>query len=103
MRRGQREVVFIVVLSTVGYIGAGLFYGHLLGFDTQTPLTCLVCPNISSSGTHLQKFLVRTIVLGTLNALFFLFVAWSLRGLIAITGKIRRASRVERRQNEHVR
>jgi hypothetical protein len=96
MRRGQREVVFIVVLTALGYIGAGLFYGYLLGFDTQTPLTCPVCPNISSSGIPLQKFLVRTIVLGTLNALFFLFVAWILRGLIAVTGKIWRSARTER-------
>jgi hypothetical protein len=96
MRRGQREVVFIVVLSAIGYIGAGLFYGYLLGFDTQIPLTCPVCPNITSSGTHLQKFLGRTIVLGTLNALFFLFVAWSLRGLVAVTEKIWRSTRTER-------
>jgi hypothetical protein len=93
MKRGQ--VVFIVVLSVLGYIGAGLFYGYLLGFDTQTPLTCPVCPNITSSGTHLQKFLGRTIVLGTVNAIFFLFAAWILRGLIAVTGKIWRSARTE--------
>ena len=96
MRMRQSGIVFTVVLFALGYIGAGLFYGYLLGFDSQAHLTCPVCPNISSSGVPLQKFLVRTIVLGTLNALFFLGIAWILRGLIAIAGKIRRASRVER-------
>ena len=90
MQIQQRTVVVILVLSALGYLGAGLFYGYLVGLDTQTSLTCPVCPHITSSGTPSQKFLVRTIVLGTLNALFFLCLAWIPLGLISVARKVAR-------------
>jgi hypothetical protein len=54
------------------------------------------CQTHTSNGTHSQRFLGRTIVLGTAIAIFFLFTAWIPRGLITVTGKIRRSARTER-------
>jgi len=96
MRIRQIGVAFTVVLSAMGYVGAGLFYGYLLGFNTQTYLTCPLCPTIFSIGHPLQHFAVQTLVLGYLNAILFMSVAWSLRGLTVIAGKISRRDRTER-------
>jgi hypothetical protein len=96
MRIRHIGIVLTVALFALGYLGAGLFYGYLLGFDTQTPWTCPVCPNIASLGNPLHTFLARTVVLGTLNALFLLGIAWILRGLVAVMGKLRKAKRIER-------
>ena len=84
MKTGQSAFLFTGVLAVLGYIGAGLFYGYLIGFNTQTPFTCPVCPDITSLGDPLHKFLVRTLILGTLNALFLATVGWCIRGLVAV-------------------
>lgn len=84
----QRRVAFTLILVALGYIGAGFFYGYLLGFDTQTPFTCPLCPRILSIGNPVHKFVVRTLVLGTLNGMCFATVGWILRGLIAIAAEI---------------
>ena len=77
-------MLFTAVLGALGYFGAGLFYGYLLGFDTQTPLTCPVCPHITGLGDPLHKFLMRTFILGSLNALLLVSVGWCLRGLVVV-------------------
>jgi hypothetical protein len=84
MRKGQSALLFTGFLSALGYIGAGLFYGYLLGFNTQTQLTCPVCPHITSAGDPLHKFVVRTLMLGTLNALLLTSVGWCLRRLVVV-------------------
>jgi hypothetical protein len=84
MKTGQSALLFTAVLAALGYIGAGLFYGYLLGFNTQTPLTCPVCPHITGSGDLLHKFLARMLILGSLNALLLVSVGWCLRGLVVI-------------------
>lgn len=82
--------MFTAVLAGLGYIGAGLFYGGLLGFNTQTPLTCPVCPYIFSLGHPLRQFLARTLVLGTLNALLVASVGWFFIGLVLVAKKLNR-------------
>jgi hypothetical protein len=79
---------FNVVLAVLGYIGAGLYYGHFLGFNTQTSLTCPVCPHITIVGTPFFRLVVRPFVLGTLNAFLFVSAGWCLRGLIALAKNV---------------
>ncbi len=88
MKARKFAFVFTGILAALGYIGAGLFYGYLLGFNTQAPFTCPVCPNILSSGDPLHKFLDRTLILGTLNALLVAGVEWCLWGLVVVTKKV---------------
>jgi hypothetical protein len=87
MRTRHTALVFTTVLSAMGYIGAALFYGYLLGFNTQTPLTCPVCPNITSVGEPLEKFVVRTLFFGTFNAFVLVSIGWCVRGLITVAKK----------------
>jgi hypothetical protein len=79
---GRKGVTRTALFAAVGYIGAGLFYGYLLGLDSQTRLTCPVCPNISSSGENLSKFVWRTLLLGTVNAFCFIAAGWLVAGII---------------------
>ena len=87
MRIRSNAVVFTAVLLVFGYVGAGLFYGYLHGFNTQTLITCPVCPHILSVGDNVHKFVRRTLVLGTLNGVFFVAVGWMVRGLVAVAKK----------------
>lgn len=84
MKAGQSAFLFTGTLAVLGYIGAALFYGYLLGFNTQTPFTCPVCPSITSLENPLHKFLVRTLPLGTLNAFLLASIGWCLRGLVLV-------------------
>ena len=84
MRKGQSALLFTGFLAALGYIGAGLFYGYLLGFNTQTQFTCPVCAHITIAGDPLHKFVVRTLMLGTLNALLLTSVGWCLRRLVVV-------------------
>jgi hypothetical protein len=84
----SKAIVFSGVLLFLGYVGAGLFYGYLLGFNTQTPVTCPVCPHILSMENNIHKFIRRTIVLGTLNGLLFVAIGWLVRGLAAAAKKV---------------
>ena len=79
--------MFTAVFAVLGYVGAGLFYGYLVGFSTQMPLACPVCPHITDGGDPLHKFLARTLILGTLNALLLVSIGWSLRALIGVAKK----------------
>lgn len=88
MKTRQAALIFTFVLAALGYIGAGLFYGYLLGFDTQTPLTCAACPQILSVGDPLRKFLALTLVLGWLNALLLVSVGWCLLGLAMVAKRV---------------
>lgn len=84
----RQSGLFTGVLAALGYIGAGLFYGYLIGLDTQTPFTCPVCAHILSSGDPVNKFIVRTVILGTLNALVLVTVGWCIRGLVMLAKKV---------------
>ena len=84
MKTRQSAFLFTGVLAALGYIGAGHFYGSLLGFKTQAPFTCPVCPHILGFGDPQHKFLDRTLILGTLNALLLVGVGWCLRGLVMV-------------------
>jgi hypothetical protein len=90
MKTGYSAWFFTSVLAALGYIGAVLFYGHLLGFNTRTSLICPLCPHIDGAGDTLHKFMMRTFVLGTLNAFLVVGVGWFFRGLVAVA---RRATR----------
>ena len=50
MNRGA--LGFTAVLATLEYIGCALFYGYLLGLNTQSWLTCPVCPSVTSLETR---------------------------------------------------
>lgn len=84
MKAGQSAFLFTGALAALGYIGAPLFYGYLLGFNRQTPFTCPGFPHITSDGEPLHEFLVRTLLLGTLNAFVLASVGWCLRGLVVV-------------------
>ena len=84
MIKSQSALLFTSFLAALGYIGAGLFYGYLVGFNIQTQFTCPVCPYITGAGDPLHKFVVRTLMLGTLNALLLTSVGWCLRRLIVV-------------------
>jgi len=77
----QRQLV--AILLALGYLGAVLFYGHLLG-ASDFPFLCPVCPHIDSSGTLLGKLLRRSLVLGTLNAGLFLVIGLSTARLFVV-------------------
>lgn len=88
MKTSQAELVFTSALAALGYLGAALFYGYLLGFNTQTPFSCPVCPNVLSSGDPVHKFLIRTLILGTLNALLLVGVGGCLRRLAMVAKRV---------------
>ena len=62
----------------LGYLGAAAFYSYLVGINANIQIVCPVCPHITSSGPPVPKFVYRTMVLGTLNALFVLLFGWSI-------------------------
>jgi len=74
----RRLAIFLIILS---YGSAGLFYWRWRGIPrTVQENVCPLCPNIDGSGSDLQKFISRTVVIGTINAAL-LFV-----GLILFVG-----------------
>jgi hypothetical protein len=88
MKAGQSAFLFSGALTVLGYIGAALFYAYLLGFDTQTPLACPVCPYITGQGgDHLHKFLVWTLLLGTLNGFLLASIGWCVRAVVWVAKK----------------
>jgi hypothetical protein len=84
MKPVQSALLFTGALAVLGYIGAAIFYGYLLGFNTQTPFVCPICPHVTAAGEPSHKFLVRTLFLGTLNALLLASIGWCLRWLVLI-------------------
>lgn len=90
MEARQSALLFTGIFAALGYIGAGLFYGYLIGLDTQTPFTCPVCPHILGPGDPLNKFIARTLILGTLNAVFLVGLGWCLRGLVILAKRVNR-------------
>lgn len=87
--RLNKNYLWTAVFVGLGYFGAAVFYSYLIGIDANIQALCLVCPHITSSGLLLPKFLYRTLVLGTLNALFVLLVGWS---VILLTRFIKRTN-----------
>ena len=73
----------------LGYLGAAIFYSYLVGINANRQIFCLVCPDITSSGPPVPKFIHRTLVFGTLHAVFMLLIGWSIIFLVRL---IRRAS-----------
>ena len=66
-----KHKIGLVTISMValGYLSAGLRYWRWGGIPSIVQnYACPLCPNIDSSGSDLQKFFARTIVLGTINA-----------------------------------
>src|SRR5262249_32655224 len=77
--RGERTRALVLTLAfaCLGYIGAASYYGFLVGLNTpQNNLECPVCLHIFQIGDPVQKFVRRTIGLGTVNALLFVLVGW---------------------------
>jgi hypothetical protein len=77
----HKAIPATLVLLALGYAGAATFYSYLLGLSIDFPNVCPVCPNIDSFGSPTSKFIWRTITLGTLNAVLFATVAWTLIGI----------------------
>jgi hypothetical protein len=72
----------MLFLTGLGYLGAAVSYSYLMGINAQTPIVCPVCPNLTSLGPPLHKFVSFALVLGTLNAVFFLLVGWLVSSLV---------------------
>ena len=83
--KNQGWTLFFAVL---GYLGAAVFYSYLIGINAQTQIACPVCPHILSIGTPIHKFVTRVLVLGTLNALFFLIMGWLVIYLVRLIRRI---------------
>jgi len=81
LSNNQAWTLFFVGL---GYLGAAIFYSYLIGIDAQTQIACPVCPHILrfASIPPIHQFVSRVLVLGTVNALFFLLIGWLLISLV---------------------
>jgi hypothetical protein len=73
-QNNRRWTLFFLGL---GYLGAAAFYSYLVGINANIQIVCPVCPHITSSGPTVPKFIYRTLLLGTVNALLLLVVGWS--------------------------
>ncbi len=69
------QVVWMLLLASLGYLGAAAFYSHLSSINAQR-WACPVCPNIDGFGAPIHKFAERVMMLGTLNALIFVAIGW---------------------------
>ena len=69
-------------ILALGYAGAAASYSYLLGLSIDFPYLCPVCPKIDSFGSPLSKFIWRTLILGTLNALLFAAIMWTFIGVL---------------------
>jgi hypothetical protein len=76
------------VFCSFAYFGTAVFYSYLAGINVQTQIACLVCPHVDSLGTPLHKFLSRVLALGTLNALLFVLIGWTIISLASFTKRI---------------
>ena len=77
----HKAIALTIALLGLGYVGAGISYSHLLGLEIDFPYLCPGCPEIFSLGPPLTKFVSRTLVFGTINAVLLTAVVW---GLIAL-------------------
>jgi hypothetical protein len=78
----HKAIVVTLALVAFGYAGSAASYSYLLGSSIDFPYLCPVCPNIISLGSPVSKFVWRAIVLGTINALFFIIVGWTFIGVV---------------------
>jgi hypothetical protein len=74
----HKNKAWTLIFVSLGYLGAAVFYSYLVGINANIQIVCLVCPHMTSSGAPVSKFIYRTLLLGTLNALFLLLVGWLL-------------------------
>ena len=59
----------------LGFLGAGLFYSHYIGFDLQSRYVCPLCPDVDGLNVHpALNFARLTGAIGVLNALFYFVV-----------------------------
>ncbi|MGH9515605.1 MAG: hypothetical protein ACRD3P_08010 [Terriglobales bacterium] len=56
-----------ILLAVIGYLQAAMFYWRWGGIPRVSWL-CFLCPNIDSVGSNWEKFIRRTISMGTINA-----------------------------------
>ena len=76
----------IMCLAALGFGGAVLFYLPYLHGNVQGGyLLCPACMNVVSVGNPLSKFTRYTLVAGTVNSLFYVAVAYLIRGIICLT------------------
>jgi len=58
-----------IVLILLSYLSAGIFYWRWGGIPSPVQgHSCPLCPDIDGTGSNLQKFISRTIGMGTINA-----------------------------------
>lgn len=70
-----------VTFVALGYMGAAATYSYLIGLNIDSRFLCPVCPEIISFGPPTEKFIRRTIVLGTVNAAVVASAGWLLIGI----------------------
>lgn len=85
----KRGLAITTALVLLGYAGAASYYAYLLGFNIRHEWACPVCLHITSFGEPRDKFIGRTIGLGTVNALLFLLLGRLLIGLLKIVRHFR--------------
>ena len=84
-----RKHAWTLLFIGLGYLGAAAFYSYLFGINAQTPIACPICPHIDSIEAPIPKFVRRVLVLGTLNAVFFVVVGWLVISLASLIGRNR--------------
>lgn len=82
MTTKRKAVAITLALTALGFAGAAVFYSYLIGLNTDFPYLCPVCPDIVSVGPPTAKFVRRTIVSGTGNAIMFINAGWLLIGMV---------------------
>jgi hypothetical protein len=85
LNKNHRWTLFFLAL---GYLGAAVFYSYLIGINAQTQIACPVCPHVLSGGTPIHKFVSRVLILGLLNALFFVLVGWLVISVVRLIRRI---------------
>lgn len=78
----DRAVAITSTLIVFGYAGAAVFYSDLIGVNVDFPFLCPVCPEILSLGSPLAKFIGRTIVFGSLDAILVAAGGWAVIGAV---------------------
>ena len=78
----HNAVAITLTFMALGYVGAAFSYIHLIGLNIDFRYLCPVCPEILSLGSPIEKFIRRTVALGTINAAGLAAVWWSLIGIV---------------------
>jgi hypothetical protein len=83
-----RKLRISIFLAGIGYLGACLYYGYLIGLDSQTQLACPICPYLIGGWTPIKKFIVWSLVFGGLNSITLITASWLLSKVFVIVRRM---------------